>query len=62
MRRQRKEVDYSDALTERQFLKAIDEGDDLEEVEEKSRQRKAKRKRKRNEVSPLSPPPVFSLL
>ncbi|KAL5967561.1 ATP-dependent helicase brm [Taenia solium] len=48
MRRQRKEVDYSDALTDRQFLKAIDEGS-LEEAEEKSRQRKAKRKRKRNE-------------
>lgn len=47
--RQRKEVDYSDALTERQFLKAIEEGD-LEEAEENSRQQKAKRKRKRNEV------------
>lgn len=49
MRRQRKEVDYSEVLTEREFLKAIDEGDDLEEAEEKSRQRRAKRKRKRNE-------------
>lgn len=54
MRRQRKEVDYSDALTDRQFLKAIDEGS-LEEAEEKSRQRKAKRKRKRNEVRFLVP-------
>ncbi|KAL7054112.1 hypothetical protein AAHC03_026546 [Spirometra sp. Aus1] len=50
-KRQRKEVDYSDALTERQFLKAIDEGS-LEEAEERQRQKKAaKRKRKRNDVS-----------
>nr|CDS30859.1 global transcription activator snf2l2 [Hymenolepis microstoma] len=49
MRRQRKEVDYSEVLTEREFLKAIDEGDDLEEAEEKSRLRRAKRKRRRNE-------------
>nr|CAH8868762.1 unnamed protein product [Trichobilharzia regenti] len=47
MKRQRKEVDYSDALTERQFLKAIDEGS-LEEAEERQRQKRAaRRKRKR---------------
>lgn len=51
MKRQRKEVDYSDALTDRQFLKAIDDGS-LEEAEEKQRQRRAaKRKRKRIDVS-----------
>uniref|UniRef100_A0A0X3P6Q3 Putative global transcription activator SNF2L2 n=1 Tax=Schistocephalus solidus TaxID=70667 RepID=A0A0X3P6Q3_SCHSO len=49
VKRQRKEVDYSDALTERQFLKAIDEGS-LEEAEERQRQKKAaKRKRKHND-------------
>ncbi|VDQ12440.1 unnamed protein product [Trichobilharzia regenti] len=50
MKRQRKEVDYSDALTERQFLKAIDEGS-LEEAEERQRQKRAaRRKRKRIDV------------
>ncbi|TPP49699.1 Transcription activator BRG1 [Fasciola gigantica] len=53
MKRQRKEVDYSDALTERQFLKAIDEGS-LEEAEERQRQKRATRKkRKRIDVRVL---------
>lgn len=51
-RRQRKDVDYSEALTERQFLKAIDEGD-LEEAEEKSRQKRSV-KRKRKTISDVS--------
>ncbi|CAH8618104.1 unnamed protein product [Heterobilharzia americana] len=46
MKRQRKEVDYSDALTERQFLKAIDEGS-LEEAEERQRQKRAARKKRK---------------
>ncbi|CAL8093802.1 unnamed protein product [Calicophoron daubneyi] len=46
MKRHRKEVDYSDALTERQFLKAIDEGS-LEEAEERQRQRRAARKKRK---------------
>ncbi|TGZ75143.1 hypothetical protein CRM22_000544 [Opisthorchis felineus] len=46
LKRQRKEVDYSDALTERQFLKAIDEGS-LEEAEERQRQRRAARKKRK---------------
>ncbi len=49
MKRQRKEVDDSDALTDRQFLKAIDDGS-LEEAEERQRQKKAKRRRKNAEV------------
>ncbi|XP_022255226.1 probable global transcription activator SNF2L2 [Limulus polyphemus] len=47
--RQRKEVDYSDNLTERQWLKAIEEGN-LEEMETRRRVRKqqqAPKKRKR---------------
>uniref|UniRef100_A0A672H2Q0 SWI/SNF related, matrix associated, actin dependent regulator of chromatin, subfamily a, member 4 n=1 Tax=Salarias fasciatus TaxID=181472 RepID=A0A672H2Q0_SALFA len=45
--RQRKEVDYSDSLTEKQWLKAIEEGT-LEEVEEEVRHKKTTRKRKRD--------------
>lgn len=44
--RNRKEVDYSDALTEKQFLKAIEDGN-LDEVEEVSRVRKKKGRKKR---------------
>ncbi|KAA3677467.1 SWI/SNF-related matrix-associated actin-dependent regulator of chromatin subfamily A member 2/4 [Paragonimus westermani] len=46
LKRPRKEVDYSDALTERQFLKAIDEGS-LEEAEERQRQKRAARKKRK---------------
>merc|ERR1719354_335277 len=45
--RQRKEVDYSDSLTEKQWLKAIEEGT-LEEMEEEVRHKKTTRKRKRH--------------
>uniref|UniRef100_A0A4W3GQL3 SWI/SNF related BAF chromatin remodeling complex subunit ATPase 4a n=1 Tax=Callorhinchus milii TaxID=7868 RepID=A0A4W3GQL3_CALMI len=48
--RQRKEVDYSDSLTEKQWLKAIEEGN-LEEIEEEVRQKKA-RKRSKRDVDP----------
>uniref|UniRef100_A0A674D7A5 SWI/SNF related BAF chromatin remodeling complex subunit ATPase 4 n=1 Tax=Salmo trutta TaxID=8032 RepID=A0A674D7A5_SALTR len=46
--RQRKEVDYSDSLTEKQWLKAIEEGT-LEEIEEEVRHKKTTRKRNRDE-------------
>uniref|UniRef100_A0A674E2U4 SWI/SNF related BAF chromatin remodeling complex subunit ATPase 4 n=1 Tax=Salmo trutta TaxID=8032 RepID=A0A674E2U4_SALTR len=45
--RQRKEVDYSDSLTEKQWLKAIEEGT-LEEIEEEVRHKKTTRKRSRD--------------
>ncbi|XP_061606190.1 SWI/SNF related, matrix associated, actin dependent regulator of chromatin, subfamily a, member 4a isoform X3 [Phyllopteryx taeniolatus] len=45
--RQRKEVDYSDSLTEKQWLKAIEEGN-LEDIEEEVRHKKTTRKRKRD--------------
>jgi len=43
--RQRKEVDYSESLTEKEWLRAVDDGLDPDELEEKMRQQK---KRKRN--------------
>ncbi|CAH1772648.1 unnamed protein product [Owenia fusiformis] len=43
--RQRKEVDYTDALTEKQWLEAIEDGD-LEEQEEKVKTRKKSRKKR----------------
>ncbi|XP_070563985.1 probable global transcription activator SNF2L2 [Ptychodera flava] len=48
--RQKKDVDYSDALTEKQWLKAIEEGN-LEEMEEQKRYKK-QRKRKRDDDIP----------
>ncbi|XP_059407495.1 transcription activator BRG1 isoform X2 [Carassius carassius] len=45
--RQRKEVDYSDSLTEKQWLKAIEEGT-LDEIEEEVRYKKTTRKRRRD--------------
>ncbi|KAL0190104.1 hypothetical protein M9458_012802, partial [Cirrhinus mrigala] len=45
--RQRKEVDYSDSLTEKQWLKAIEDGT-LEEIEEEVRHKKTARKRRRD--------------
>lgn len=52
--RQRKEVDYTDSLTEKEWLKAIDDGvdfeDEEEEEEDKGKKRKGrKRKNKREE-------------
>uniref|UniRef100_T1JZ96 Uncharacterized protein n=2 Tax=Tetranychus urticae TaxID=32264 RepID=T1JZ96_TETUR len=54
--RQRKEVDYSDALTERQFLKAIEDGnlDELETPTKRGKKNGPGRKRKRDE-SPSTP-------
>ncbi|XP_017784542.1 PREDICTED: ATP-dependent helicase brm isoform X2 [Nicrophorus vespilloides] len=53
--RQRKEVDYTDSLTEKEWLKAIDEGgdyDDEEEEEEKiNKKKKGRKKRKRGDDS-----------
>ncbi|XP_021942672.1 ATP-dependent helicase brm [Zootermopsis nevadensis] len=46
--RQRKEVDYSDSLTEKEWLKAIDEaGEDYEEEEEEEEKKLRKKTRKR---------------
>jgi SWI/SNF-related matrix-associated actin-dependent regulator of chromatin subfamily A protein 2/4 len=46
--RQRKEVDYSDSLTEKEWLKAIDEaGEDFEEEEEEEEKKLRKKTRKR---------------
>jgi len=42
--RQRKEVDYSESLTEKEWLRAVDDGIDPEEIEEKRRRQKRKRK------------------
>ncbi|GJQ73042.1 brm [Trypoxylus dichotomus] len=50
--RQRKEVDYSDSLTEKEWLKAIDETgdyDDEEEEEEKIKKKRGRKKRKRDD-------------
>ncbi|XP_069692754.1 ATP-dependent helicase brm-like isoform X2 [Periplaneta americana] len=47
--RQRKEVDYTDSLTEKEWLKAIDEGVEEEEEEEKKPMKKKFRKRKRKD-------------
>ncbi|KAK5650176.1 hypothetical protein RI129_001205 [Pyrocoelia pectoralis] len=52
--RQRKEVDYSDSLTEKEWLKAIDEGgdyDDEEEEEEKFKKRRGRKRRRRGDDS-----------
>uniref|UniRef100_A0A674G6T2 SWI/SNF related, matrix associated, actin dependent regulator of chromatin, subfamily a, member 4 n=1 Tax=Taeniopygia guttata TaxID=59729 RepID=A0A674G6T2_TAEGU len=54
--RHRKEVDYSDSLTEKQWLKAIEEGT-LEEIEEEVRQKKSSRKRKREPEGPAGTAP-----
>lgn len=45
--RQRKEVDYTDSLTEKQWLEVIDEGGDFEDEEEEEEKAKKKRGRKR---------------
>ena len=42
-KRQRKEVDYSEALTERQWLKALEDGN-IEQAEETKKQRKRRKK------------------
>lgn len=45
--RQRKEVDYTDSLTEKEWLKAIDDGAEFEEEDDEDRDLKRKRSRKR---------------
>ncbi|XP_019754078.1 ATP-dependent helicase brm [Dendroctonus ponderosae] len=58
--RQRKEVDYADSLTEKEWLKAIDEDgdyDDDEEEEEKLKQKRRGRKRRKREESDEDEPP-----
>lgn len=50
--RQRKEVDYTDSLTEKEWLKAIDDGIDFDEeleIEERDRKRKGKKRRKESD-------------
>jgi len=41
-KRRKKEVDYSEALTEREWLRAVEDGN-LEEKEERKKQRKRKK-------------------
>ncbi|GAB6028975.1 putative global transcription activator SNF2L2 [Chamberlinius hualienensis] len=43
--RQRKDIDYSDSLTEKEWLKAIEDGD-LEELEVKKKQKRTRKRRK----------------
>ncbi|XP_022919947.1 ATP-dependent helicase brm isoform X2 [Onthophagus taurus] len=45
--RQRKEVDYTDSLTEKEWLKAIDETGDYDDEDEEEEQKKKKRGRKK---------------
>ena len=52
-KRQRKEVDYSEALTEKQWVKALEDGT-LEETAET----KKKRKRKKKELDFAEEPPT----
>ncbi|XP_060523815.1 ATP-dependent helicase brm-like [Cylas formicarius] len=50
--RQRKEVDYADSLTEKEWLKAIDEDgdyDDEDEEEEKVKKKRGRKKKKRDD-------------
>jgi SWI/SNF-related matrix-associated actin-dependent regulator of chromatin subfamily A protein 2/4 len=52
--RQRKEVDYTDSLTEKEWLKAIDEGgdyDDEDDEEEKVKKRRGRKRKKRGDDS-----------
>ncbi|XP_056642745.1 ATP-dependent helicase brm-like isoform X1 [Diorhabda sublineata] len=51
--RQRKEVDYTDSITEKDWLKAVDTGEyeEEEEEEEKIRKKKNRKKRRRGEDS-----------
>ncbi|CAD7080477.1 unnamed protein product [Hermetia illucens] len=46
--RQRKEVDYTDSLTEKEWLKAIDDGAEFEDEEEEEREAKRKRRKRKN--------------
>lgn len=46
--RQRKEVDYTDSLTEKEWLKAIDDGAEFDEEEEEDNDPKRKRRKRKN--------------
>jgi len=46
--RQRKEVDYTDSLTEKEWLKAIDDGAEFDEEEEEDNDSKRKRRKRQN--------------
>ncbi|XP_017860704.1 PREDICTED: ATP-dependent helicase brm [Drosophila arizonae] len=46
--RQRKEVDYTDSLTEKEWLKAIDDGAEFDEEEEEDLDSKRKRRKRKN--------------
>ncbi|XP_055387914.1 ATP-dependent helicase brm isoform X2 [Condylostylus longicornis] len=45
--RQRKEVDYTDSLTEKEWLKAIDDGAEFEEDDDDERESKKKRRKRK---------------
>lgn len=58
--RQRKEVDYSDSLTEKQWIQAIEDGN-LDEIQEEIREEKKKttsRKRKKPAETPSAREPA----
>ncbi|GAB6025093.1 putative global transcription activator SNF2L2, variant 3 [Chamberlinius hualienensis] len=52
--RQRKDVDYSDSLTEKEWLKAIEDGD-LEEVEVKKKQKRSRKRKKDSDDGECEP-------
>nr|XP_018898267.1 PREDICTED: ATP-dependent helicase brm-like [Bemisia tabaci] len=48
--RTRKEIDYSDSMTEKEWLKAIDDGiDDFDEIEDEVKVKKTRKRRKKEE-------------
>lgn len=53
--RSRKEVDYSDSLTEKQWIRAIEDGN-LDEVEEETKQNPIKKPKKRKSEAPPKTP------
>ncbi|XP_066256953.1 ATP-dependent helicase brm-like isoform X2 [Euwallacea similis] len=55
--RQRKEVDYTDSLTEKEWMKAIDESDDDEDEEEEEPKKRKRGKRRKREDSDSDPGP-----
>ena len=54
--RQRKEVDYSDSLTEKQWLQAIEDGN-LDEIQEEIREEKKKTPSRKRKKPPAEPTP-----
>ena len=57
--RQRREVDYSETLTEREWLKAVEDGT-LEEVEEHKRKKKKRKLDSTNNGEDTPPIKVYS--